>query len=201
MSRLWCLYEVFCSTLPASGVAYNNAGKSSGKCTFDIALHYNLLDDGANGTSSNIKSKKSPFALDLLGACKDVEHLCKWACALDLQHCTASDAADADRLLSIIHNNIGATDFIEAVRSVLHNWVQDTLNARTGDDRSQYSSSILGASSRDGNGGASALITSTSKLSLYKQHCLCRIYHIRGDTMRAEGAMIEIGKVCEVCIF
>jgi hypothetical protein len=247
LSRLWCLYEVYCTTvvrgadslvggtgnasavsLPAistAGAAHAAPERGSGsrphssasrhssaaasregprprrklnpnQCEFDIALHYDILVDAEHNThSSNVKNKRSPFAVDLESTCRDFEHLTKWICCMDLTQCEASDAADAQRLLHIINVDIGAGVFIETVRNVLEDWVQASLN-----DVSAEAPTNNGRQ-KNSTGRNTAYNVLTAKQRLYVQHCVCKLYHVRGDSMRAEGSMIELGKFFVFFVF
>lgn len=212
LSRLWCLYEIYCTTVVRETDAQGNKSHASvlsprvpsrsandgthakqrkGRCAFDIALHYSILVDHEHNTQSgNLKSKRSPFAVDLEATCRDFEHLTKWLCCMDLAQCEASDAADAQRLLHIIKVDIGAEVFLETVRNVLESWVHTTMNAVCADSttngRHQNSASATKTSAV-----AAGL---TSKQRVFVQHAMCKLYHTQGDTVRAEGAMIELGK-------
>lgn len=244
LSRLWCLYEIYCTTvvrdsdavggiLPSIAsptarstaaaaamdtAAHHQRGSNSrpssstsrqgsapsregtqkrrnkNQCAFDIALHYSILDDDEHNTnSSNVRNKRSPFAVDLEATCRDFEHLTKWICCMDLAQCEASDAADAQRLLHIISVDIGSGIFFETVRNVLEEWVHATLNTVSTERPAAAARGASNSSSTSTNTNTS-YNTITNKQRLYVQHCVCKLYHIRGDPVRAEGAMIELGK-------
>ena len=152
---------------------------------FDIALHYSILEDTVNHTTSaNIKNKRSPFSIDLQATCTDLENLTKWICCMDLSLCSATDRSDAERLLSIINVDIGTSVFMNTVKDVLHTWVFDVMNENSTECKQLTNPA-----------NETYFQSSTSKQRLYVQHCLCDLFHIKGDSIRAEGAMIELGEL------
>lgn len=238
LSRLWVLYEIYCTTVDRSSTEANpnntvhadqNGSKNStfplsplrsppvsqtnsqsnsragsrqnsrqgarnhlapvgtrrnkSGIVFDIALHYSILEDSVNhSTSVNIKNKRSPFHVDLAATCADLENLTKWITCMDLSLCSATDRSDAERLLSIINVDIGMGVFINTVKDVLHTWVFDMMNENS-TECAQLTNTM----------NETYFHSSTSKQRLYLQHCLCNLFHIKGDPVRAEGAMIELG--------
>lgn len=244
LNRLWCLYEVYCTTVDrshtpvvaavarahspaaaealasgegvgvnanfsprvasrgnensqvvasaAAGAGPKRGGGGSGgtkkACTFDIAMHYSILSDGQHGSSANVKNKRNPFTIDLQVTCRDFEHLMKWVCAVKLESCAASDVADAERLLHIINVDVGATIFIDTVRNVLSSWIVKSMNENS------HEIGNLDARNATATYTNTLLNTSTNKSRLYIQRCLCNLFHVKGDTFRAEGSLIELSK-------
>jgi hypothetical protein len=216
VSRLWCLYEVFVATHTYTNVLEDdeegvkgaggiggavverwNKGKkgsssnSKDRCKFEVALHYSVLEDGNGGSSGNIKNKKSPFLIDLHQTCRDLENFTKWIISITEGHSTATDANDVAKILSIMNATVGVEAFLETVRCALHNWITDTLN---GMDSAGSNGLAVSSANTVHN-------TVSSKHKVYIQYCLCKILHLRGETVRAEGAMIEIGAVIVTRLF
>ena len=156
------------------------------QCTFDIALHYSVLGDSAEVTNTAIlKNKRSPFAVDVQATCRDFENLTKWICSMELEHCQATDSSDTKRLLHIINVDIGAAVFFETVQHVLDTWVTETLSEVSAD-------TPLDGRSKHNN---TTTNTVTNKNRLFIQYTMCKLFHIKGDEIRAEGAMIELGEL------
>lgn len=171
------------STLPKRD---RGDGAPKKACTFDIAMHYSVLSDGRHNSSANVKNRRSPFTIDLAATCRDFEHLMKWVCAIQLENCSASDASDAERLLHIINVDVGATIFIDTVRNVLSSWVVNTMNENSVEIAIEDAKIVTYTNT--------LLNTSTNKQRLYIQQVLCNMFHVKGDTFRAEGALIELSK-------
>jgi hypothetical protein len=90
--------------------------------------------------------------------------------------------------LHIINVDIGAGVFFDTVRNVLEDWVQLAL--------SEVAMDAPMGDSRSATNKNTAVNTTTNKQRLYVQHTMCKLFHIRGDSARAEGAMIELGRSC-----